>query len=73
MKQTLIVIVLLALCLAGCRSSGFKAALIIEGQPCPYAGVVVSPQQLVDANDPAPMTGVLVWWKNMDELLNEIP
>lgn len=67
----LVILAVLALCLAGCGKN-FKAMPIIQGQPCPYAGVVVSLDQLVDANDPSPMDGLLIGGKKIENALEDL-
>lgn len=71
--RPLIVLAVAVLCLvlAGCGKN-FKAMPIIQGQSCPYAGVVVSLDQLVDANDPSPMDGLLIGGKKIENALDDL-
>jgi len=59
------------LAISGCGKN-FKAIPIAQGQPCPFAGVVVSFDQLVDANDLSPMDGLLIGGKKIEDALDDV-
>ena len=73
MKNLMIVaiVLLIFLAISGCGKK-FKVMPISQGQPCPFAGVIVSLDQLVDANDPAPMDGLLIGGKKVENALGDL-
>lgn len=65
----LMVVSMLGFICIGCRHGDFKAVMVIAGQPVPFDGVTLSPEQWTPAGEPAKFTGIHTWFKGLDDAL----
>lgn len=66
MKVFRILVILVVLVIFGCQRGDFKASIVIEGQAAPHAGYNVGPDLYVEQGDPVPVSGAVIWIKNLD-------
>lgn len=67
MKRTVVVIVILvAVLIAGCNRGSLKATPVIAGQPAPHAGYNVGPSLYLLPGDTVLVTGAVIWIKGLD-------
>lgn len=64
MKLKLLVVMLL--CIAGCQRGDIQVSPIIEGQPAMHSGYNVGPELWLEKDDPAKVTGAVIWIKGLD-------
>jgi hypothetical protein len=73
MTKHLIILAILALCLAGCHRGDLKVEPAIKGQPAAITGWNIGPELYIEQGQPCPITGAIVYIKGLDpnELVND--
>jgi len=67
MKHLLtIALLLVAVSLVGCQRGDVKVDVVFKGQAAPFSGYNVGPELYVPQGSPIPVSGILVWLKNLD-------